>query len=352
MGRVARIGLAVVVALAMAFCVGSYALDRYLLGQTYARYAPEGPSLALTDSEIAAEYPFTDVSFTMDGYTLRGHVYGDAPDARGLVVLRHGIFSQHQDYLAYITALVDRKWKVFAYDAIGCGESDGDSTLGFAQSPLDVHAAVQFARESGMAGELPVLLFGHSWGGYGVAGALDFDDGVAGCVTMSGFDTPTGITIASSAASMGPIAYTQAPVIDLINWLDFGADGNRSAAQAISKSDVPVLVVHGTGDEVVGFGTSAIIAQRDAIANPNVTYLVKDEPGRDGHNSYFYSPESQSYLDECAEKVYALMDEREGDSVPDADLDALIATFDKKRANTADPELVDAIDAFFADCIA
>ena len=102
----------------------------------------------------------------------------------------------------------------------------------------------------------------------------------------------------------------------------------------------------------MGFGTSAIIAQRDAIANPNVTYLVKDEPGRDGHNSYFYSPESQSYLDECAEKVYALMDEREGDSVPDADLDALIATFDKKRANTADPELVDAIDAFFADCIA
>ena len=124
MSKAAKVAIGVVVGLVVVFCVGSFVLDRNLLGQTYARYTPEGPSLFLTDADVAADYPFENVSFELGGSTLRGHVYG-VENTRGLVILRHGIFSQHQDYLAFVTALVDRGWKVFAYDAIGCGESDG-----------------------------------------------------------------------------------------------------------------------------------------------------------------------------------------------------------------------------------
>ena len=349
-GLAARIAGIVLGFLVIAFCIGSYALDRTLLADTYARHASGRPPLMLTDADIAPDYPFEDVAFEMNGYTLRGHVYGTSKDARGLVIFRHGIFTQHQDYLAYIIALVDKGWKVFAYDAIGCGESDGDSTLGFAQSPLDVHAAVQFARENGMADGLPILLLGHSWGGYGVAGALDFDDGVAGCVTMSGFDTPDDIILESASDQMGAIAQTQRPFIDFIGWLDFGSDGGRSAARAIDNSGLPVLVIHGTGDTVVGFDGAAIIAKRDTIANPQVQYLVLDEKGRNGHNSYFYSPESQAYMNECAGEYQELLEEHAGKIPPEA-LDSFMASVDKRRANTADPQIVDTIDAFFASCI-
>lgn len=342
MGKVAKIGGAVLAVLVVVFCVGSYTIDRQALDQTYARYVPQGPSVLLADADVAADHPFTDVSFELGGYTLCGHVYG-ADNTRGLVVFRHGIFSQHQDYLALITGLVDRGWKVFAYDAIGCGESDGDSTLGFSQSPIDVHAAVQFAKESGMAGELPILLFGHSWGGYGVAAALAYDDGVAGCVTMSGFDLPEGIIMESTEQEMGALAYTQLPFIKLIEWQDFGENAGRSAARAIDESGLPVLVIHGANDNTVRMDGSGIMAQRDSISNPNVRYIVKDDPGRDGHSTYFYAPESQKYLDECAAKL------RQAST--DAEREALIASFDKKRANTADPVLMDEIDSFFADCI-
>ena len=347
MPKAAKIGLIVVVGVVVVFCVGSFALDRHLLGQTYARYTSEGPSLMLTDADIAADYPYEDVEFQLGGKTLRGHVYG-AGNTRGLVVFRHGIFSQHQDYLALITALVDKGWKVFAYDAIGCGESDGDSVIGFAQSPIDVHAAVQFARESGMAGDLPVVLFGHSWGGYGVAGALDYGDDVKACVSMSGFDTPMGIIMESAEKSMGPIAAVQRPFIDLIGRLDFGNDANRSASHAISESGVPTLVIHGTEDAVVSYDGTGIIAQRDSITNPQVEYITKSEPGRNGHNTYFYSPDSQAYLSECVDRLAALKGEHGGD-IPDDVLADFMASIDKRRANTADPELIEEIDGFLGD---
>jgi pimeloyl-ACP methyl ester carboxylesterase len=246
--------------------------------------------------------------------------------------------------------LVDKGWKVFAYDAIGCGESDGDSVLGFAQSPLDVHRAVQFARESGMDGGLPVLLMGHSWGGYGVAGALDFDDGVTACVSMSGFDTPEDIIIGSARASMGDIALTQIPFIRLIGWLDFGGSGNRSAAQAVSNARIPVLVVHGTQDSTVSFDAASIIVERESISNPNVRYLVRDEDGRNGHNDYFYSRESQAYLQECNDALASLKAEYHGE-IPSDVLREFMDGIDKRRANTADPFLIDEIDSFFAAAV-
>ena len=106
MPKAAKIIIGVVVALALVFCVGSYALDRYFLGQVYARQPADSRPFMLTDADVAADYPSDPVEFSMNGQTLRGHVYG-TQNNRGLVVFRHGIFTHHQDYLALITALVD-----------------------------------------------------------------------------------------------------------------------------------------------------------------------------------------------------------------------------------------------------
>lgn len=350
MSRAAKIVIGVVAGIAVVACVGMFAFDRHVLNQTYARTVVEGPSLMLTDADIAADYPYEDIEFELDGSTLRGHVYGADNNERGLIVFRHGIFSQHQDYLALITALVDKGWKVLAYDAIGCGESDGDSVLGFAQSPRDVHAAVQFAREHNVNNGLPIVLVGHSWGGYGVAGALDYDDGVVACVTMSGFDVPNEIIMESAVARMGAIASTQAPLIDFIGRLDFGADANRSASRAIDESGIPVLVIHGVEDAVISYDGSSIIAEREHIANPNVAYITKSEENRAGHNSYFYSPESQAYLTACGEELAALS-EKYGSSIPDDVLEEFYSRIDKRRANTADPQLINEIDVFLAKAV-
>lgn len=347
MTKAKRIGIILLV-IVLVLGALSFAFDRWVLGQTYERFPARVASVLPTYEDYdAAKYPRTDVEFELNGYTLRGHVYGPE-NTRGLIVFRHGIFSQHQDYLCFITAFVDKGWRVFAYDAIGCGESDGDSTLGMSQSPIDVAAAVRFARESGMADGLKIALVGHSWGGYGVAAALGRTDDIAACVTMSGFDTPMKIINHSAVDAMGPIAATQAPLFWLATTLDFGADADVSASQAIRDSGVPTLVVHGMGDATVPYEEASIAYQflESAEGAPNnVSVITLTEEGRDGHNTYFFSKESQEYFNAHMTEINEIVTEC-GDDPTAPEVVAYRATVDIPRANVADPELVGGIDTF------
>ena len=342
-GKVGKRVAIAVVALAAAFLVASFFVDKASLDDTFKRVEPAYPRLMPTEEYMAA-CDSEPVEFEFQDATLRGYVY-KAVDPKGFIVFRHGITSEHADYLALIRAMVERGWTVFAYDAIGCGISDGDDVKGMAQSPLDVAAAVAFARENGLAGDLPLVLWGHSWGGYGVAAAMDIVPDVDACVTMSGYNSPVGVLMEFAGRTLGPTAVTQLPTMWLNNKLAFGADADRTALDGINGTDAPVLVIHGTGDAVVEYDGSAIIAQRDRITNGDVEYLVMDELGRDGHNSYFYSAESNAYLDEKAAEL-AELEERYPDVLPDEVVESFMADFDVERANAADLGLIDAIDGF------
>ncbi|MBQ9041623.1 MAG: alpha/beta fold hydrolase [Eggerthellaceae bacterium] len=345
-GKIAGIVFAVVV---IVFFVGSFFVDRMILDQTYQRYESAEPNLLPTYEAFADGHPRTPVEFQYDGSTLRGYVY-EAGNPRGFIVFRHGIFSQHSDYLALICAMVDRGWTVFAYDAIGCGESDGDSTIGMAQSPLDVAAAVQFVRDDNLNEGLPLVLWGHSWGGYGVAGALDIVPDVDACVTMSGFNEPCGILFETSEKQMGPFAVTQEATIWLNNKLAFGADADRAAVTGINKTEAPVLVIHGTDDAVISYDGASIMAQRGAITNPSVEYYTCDAEGRNGHNTYFYSEESAAYLADKGAEL-AELQEQYPDGIPDDVAASFLASYDVQRGNTADPVLIGVIDEFFRSAI-
>lgn len=342
-----RIGIIITVAVLVALGVASCAMDRVMLDATYARYTPPASSILTTYEDYDGVYPREDVEFELDGCTLRGHVYGPQ-NTRGFIVFRHGIFSQHEDYLPLITALVDRGWRVFAYDAIGCGESDGDSTLGMSQSPRDVAAAVAFVQETGLDDGMKIALVGHSWGGYGVAAALARVDGISACVTMSGYDTPMKIITFSAQDAMGPLAITQAPTLWLNTVIDFGADADRSASEAIRNSGVPTLVIHGMSDRTVPFDDVSIAdSLPDATGNaPSAATIVTlAEEGRSGHNTYFYSRESQLLFDGYYEALQQVIDENGGNASAPAAI-AYRDSIDIVAANTADPALIDQIDSF------
>lgn len=340
-----RIVVGVIVLLIVACGIGSFILDRVILAQTYARVPASSTSLLATYDDFAADYPRKAVEFEMNGYTLRGYVYCPDND-RGLVIFRHGIYSQHEDYLALITALADRGWRVFAYDAIGCGQSDGDSVLGFSQSPLDVAAAIDYARESGMADGLKIALWGHSWGGYGVAAALSLRD-VDACVTMSGFNEPLEMLDYGAQATMGPVAITQRPTVWLNTVLAFGRNASINAAKAVESSGIPTLVIHGSDDAVVPQAGVSVMdgVLEDGVVAENVEMATYDEPGRNGHNTYFYDRASQEYFNQCTDQLNEVLDAN-GDDPNDPAVQALLDGVDRRRANTANPELIDQVDSF------
>lgn len=348
MSKPLRIAVIVVLVVVVLGGVGSFFADRAILDQTYARVPDNRVSLIASFDDYAADHDREAVEFELDGKTLRGYVYGPE-NTRGLIIFRHGIFSQHADYLPMIMAMVDKGWRVFAYDAIGCGISDGDDVKGMSQSPLDVAAAVDFARQSGIADGMKIALWGHSWGGYGVAAALGLRPDVDACVTMSGFDTPMKILKSSSQGVLGPFAFTQAPTLWINTYLAFGSDADRSASEAIVGSGVPTFVLHGRNDVVVPFDGVSILANVSVSAQPaaNVSTMAFEELGRSEHNSYFYSVESQRYLNECVEGLQQLLDEN-GDDVDAPEVRAYLEGVDRLKANTPDPALVDEIDSFLA----
>lgn len=342
-GKIWKRVVIVIAVLVVAFFAASFFIDKSSLDDTFKRVERSSPRFMPSD-EYAKAYDVAPVEFQFQSETLRGHLY-KAKDPKGFIVFRHGITSEHADYLALICDMVDRGWTVFAYDAIGCGISDGDNVKGMAQSPLDVAAAVDYARESGMVGDLPLVLWGHSWGGYGVAAALDIVPDVDACVTMSGYNSPVGVLMEFTGRLMGPLAVTQYPTMWLNNKMVFGNDADRTALDGINKSNVPVLIIHGIDDKVVEYGGSSIIAQRDRITNGNVEYLPMDEKGRDGHNSYFYSEAANQYLNEKRDELSQL-EAKYPDGIPDDVLSSFMKDFDEQRANDSDPDLVNAIDEF------
>ena len=169
---------------------------------------------------------------------------------------------------------------------------------------------------------------------------------------MSGFDTPLKELEVGARSTLGPFAFTQTPTLWLNTFLVFGSDGNRSASQAIINSGVPTLVMHGTNDPVIPYDDASILSYTvvDGNTPTNVSTITFTEPGRSEHNSYFYSVESQSYLNEYGKKLQQLLDEN-GDDPNAPEVVAFMSGVDKHKANTADPALIDEIDSFLGTAI-
>lgn len=339
------------VSIIILFCLISFVGDRIMFSQAFAR-VDNSRTLGLYDSDIATDYPFVDVEFVSGSNTLRGHIYGSGNPGRGLMVFVHGMFSQHEDYLALICAFVDKGWRVFAYDATGCGISDGDSMRGMPQSALDLDAALTYVETTGMANGAPVVVVGHSWGAYATGSVLNFDHDIKAAVCLSGFSDPVAIMNETADGLLGPLGKTQYPSIYLNLLSEFGSAATLSAVDGINHANIPVMVLHGDGDATIQYDGASIMGHANQITNSQVVYVTKSEENRNGHNTYFYSPESQAYLNDVMEGLSEIAKGYGGlNAIPQNVFEAYRATVDLRKANTADPVLIDQIDSFLVASI-
>ena len=344
-----RIAIALAV-VAVLFSVASMAADHMISESTFQRQEIPERSLVAHYADVQEDYDRVPVTFMSADTQLQGYIYGPENNDQGLVVFAHGIWSWHQDYMTMICWLVDHGWKVFAYDATGCGESEGDSTKSFAQSAYDLDAALTYVESDPDLAAMPKVLLGHSWGGFAVAAELGFDHDVQAVVTMSGFQSPLVIMYDSADSLMGPLGFTQRPFLWIENKMRLGKDSNINAVDAINGCDVPVLVVHGTADEVVSYDSAGIIAARDRITNPHVEYLVFDQENRNGHNTYFYETEAKECFDQLGERAAEIDETYQGDR-RELELDRLLEESDIVYSNTMNPELMEPIDAFYREAL-
>ena len=130
------------------------------------------------------EIPYEDVAFNApDGVPLKGW-WVPAPDARGTVILVHGLNRSRIEMVRKVPFLHKLGWNALLFDLRHHGASGGDvSSFGFYEKQ-DVHAATAFARGRAQG---PVVLWGVSLGGAAATLAAAEDRGVAALICDSSY---------------------------------------------------------------------------------------------------------------------------------------------------------------------
>ena len=299
--------------------------------------------------DVKEDYEREEITFTSGKNTLQGYLYGK-DNTKGLVVMSHGIFSGARSYMEEALYFADHGYQVFAFDYTGYCNSEGRYCRGLRQAVRDLDAAITFTEQDEHFCDGPLFLYGHSWGGYAVTAVLTYDHDVKGVVSLSGFNEPQEIIIEWAKKEIGPAAVLVTPYVSLVQRIWVGSGCNAKAVDAINGCDTPVLIVHGSMDDVVSYKKAGIIAHRDEITNPNVTYLIRDGEKQNDHTNLYRSKEAVIYINEKNAQLQALQEEY-GKKLPPETEKAFYEGIDKERSGEMDTAFFDTVAAFYDDCI-
>jgi len=332
----------VLLAVAVLFSVVSVIFIKRSFDDIFQRTSLREYSAYLRYEDVEGQYSRELLTFPSGENRLQGYLYG-AGNGKGLVVISHGLGGGAVSYLAETLYFVDHGYQVFSYDNTGCHASEGKNCAGLPQSVLDLDAALTYLEGQARFAGLPVLLYGHSWGGYAVTAIFNFPHDIAASVSVAGFNRPMTMILEWGESMMGPLVYVEYPFISLYQRLLFGSGLDLTAVDGINSTDTPVLLIHGSGDTTVRFTGAGTIASRGEITNPNVQYKICDTPPQDDHSHLFVSLDALAYGEEINEAYGALYDRYGGEIPEDVDW-AFYAGIDKARMSALD-------EGFMADVL-
>jgi pimeloyl-ACP methyl ester carboxylesterase len=331
---------------AMVFIVVSLITAKIVYDSQFPRYDRPDETITAQQrySDIERDYPRIPVTFKSGKNALQGYIYG-GDNSRGLLVIAHGIGGGADSYLPQIQHFVDNDLRVFAYDCTGSYDSEGMSTRGFPQSVVDLHAALTFIAGQPDLSDLPLVLFGHSWGGYAVVNVLHYPHDVQGVISISGVNNALDIILEQGRELMGGFIYTQYPFLWLYQRLLFGEVASFDAVSAINATDIPTLIIHGEADEMVSYEGSALIASRNVIENPNASYVKASTSGRNGHTNLFRTDAAIAYIKEVNAAYRVVYDSYDG-QIPYTVKKNFYDGIDRIMLRELEPGLMQVIDEF------
>ncbi len=186
------------------------------------------------------------------GQKLTGYMYSSGDNQRGIIVMAHGFGDGgHNSYMDCVNYFARHGYYVFSYDATGNDESEGEGVGGLPQGVIDLDYAITFVEESGKFPSLPIVLFGHSWGGYSVCSVLTYHPEVKAVIACSGFNASSDLFEAEGKKQIGNGIYLMLPFVKLHERIKYGRYASNTGLDGFSKSNAVVMIVHSLDDEVV-----------------------------------------------------------------------------------------------------
>ena len=213
------------------------------------------------------------------GQKLTGYLYSSGTDQKGIIIFAHGYGGGQSYYMNCADYFAKHGYYVFAFDATGSEESEGESTRGLPQGMIDLSYAISFVEESGNFPQLPIALFGHSWGGYCVSAVLTLHPEVEAVVACSGYNDSLGIFISEGKAIAGPAVYLTLPFLRLHDYIKFGKYSTITAEDGFNNTDARIMIVHSTDDKVVPAEIGYNIYYRNHKDDPRFSFICYEDKG-------------------------------------------------------------------------
>jgi len=249
-------------------------------------------------SRVEKRLPRTTFFFPSGRWKLQGYFY-PCHNAKGMVVVCHGMHSGADDYIPFIEYFVNNNYAVFTYDCQGTYASEGDSTVGMCTPLVNLDHALTYIEKDKKLSKYPLFLFGHSWGGYAVTAALSIHKNIRGCAAIAPFNSGYTLLVEKGEQYMAPFSDTlkfdfPKEFLDAYQTLLFKDYTKYSAVKGINSTDIPVFIAHGNRDFVISFSHQSVISHRDEIRKKNVTYYIGTD-AHSGHNTILHSPRAVAY---------------------------------------------------------
>lgn len=192
--------------------------------------------------------------FQSEDVTLAGYKYSKADqEIKGVVVIAHGLGGGgHNTYMPFADYFTSNGYYVFAYDVRGNDNSGGDSVEGLPQGLIDLDNAMHHITAIKEYENLPVVLFGHSWGAYSVGNVLNMHPDVKAAVMVAGVNESEDLIKHQGEQMAGAGVHVLMPYLKLYERLKFGSEYTSvSAIGGMEKTDAGIMIVHSKDDTTV-----------------------------------------------------------------------------------------------------
>ena len=229
------------------------------------------------------------------GQMLSGYLYSNGDEQRGIVILAHGFGDGgHNSYMDAADYFARNGYYVFAYDATAMDKSEGEGLGGVPQGVIDLDRAISFVESSTDIPDLPIVLFGHSWGGYCVSAVLSYHPEVKAVIECSGFNSSPDMFESGGKSQAGDAIYTMTPFVRLHEHFKYGRYAVNTAMDGFDATDAQIMIVHSADDNVIGIEYGLDKYYKKYKDDPRFTFIRFEDKG---HNGILNDPDN-TYKDE------------------------------------------------------
>ena len=292
-------------------------------------YFDEHPSLKHEDFACRS-----DVGTDLNGLLLEPE---NPPD--GLIVMTHGYNMSCENYMPLAHRFCDSGFEILMFDGTGCGMSGGPGIYGLPQHIPDMKSVLDAVSKDERLSRLPLLLFGHSWGGYAACCvSLLSAYPVKGILTCGAFRK----SLSSMIPSMKRRFHAAAPLLikaaEILEKLLFGKTASFTSSEGLRTAGCPARLYHSRDDAVVGYEESFETMKEELSDLENISFI-----GLDGRNHDLYlPPENDRRQREIRKELI---------SAEDADKIVLLQNELWSLMSETDEDLAQEFIGFFRECI-